>query len=253
MKENILNTQEFYDTLAGDYDTMIRFQERLESEKKVLKRWQDRYHFKNALDAGCGSGLHTLALCALGLSATGVDLSAAMIKKAQENANRFGSGEVSFHQTSFAQLSGHIAERFDALFCLGNSLAHCLTQDELISALKSFHHLCNTGGMSVVQLLNYKKILDEKERFVAINRFSHKEYIRFYDFVDPMLNFNILKIDLEKQTHALQTTTLYPYTLGDLKPALVSCGFVVEAVFGGMDFKEFDEKKSANLIIVARR
>jgi glycine/sarcosine N-methyltransferase len=253
MTDDRLNTQDFYDQLAGDYDDMIRFQKRLSGEINVLKRWQKRYHFQSALDAGCGSGLHTLALSALGLTATGVDLSGEMIKQARRNARRAGQQNVYFHRLSFSQLPMRIDKQFDAVFCLGNSLAHCLTQEELISALKAFYRLCQAGGLLVVQLLNYEKVLTGKERIIAVNRTNNKQFIRFYDFVSQVLNFNILTIDWEKQAHTLQTTTLYPHTLANLKPALRTSGFVIENTYGSMDFKEYNEKESANLIIVARR
>ena len=253
MKDNMLNTRQFYDTLAGDYNEMIRFSQRLETEIKVLQRWQKIYRFKSVLDAGCGSGLHSLAFSALGLSVTGVDLSENMIHKAQENAGKLVENRVSFIQSSFKEIPKRVNKTVDAVFCLGNSLAHCVTREELIAALKAFHRVCNEGGLIVVQLLNYNKILNEKERIVAINYNLNKEYIRFYDFIDPLLNFNILKIDRDEGTHALQTTTLFPYTLVDIVRELEFCGCRIEKKYGSLNFEEFDENKSANLIITIRR
>jgi glycine/sarcosine N-methyltransferase len=255
MTENERATQDFYDNLAGYYDDMIRFHQRLAVETDVLKQWQERYRFRNVLDAGCGSGLHTFALSALGLEATGVDQSANMIQRARENARKLRNKEVTFLRASFDQLPECIDKRFDAVFCLGNSLAHCTTQEELIAALKAFHHICNSGGRLIVQLLNYQNILSEKKRIIAINRKGKKTFIRFYDFIEPLLAFNILSIDWQKKTpaHVLQTTKLYPYTLAELKPVWETCGFVLEAVYGRMDFEAHHINLSPNLILVARR
>jgi glycine/sarcosine N-methyltransferase len=253
LKDSGLNTQQFYNGLAGDYDDMIRFRERLTSEKKVLRLWSQRYRFKTVLDAGCGSGLHSLALSALGLTVIGVDVSVKMLKQARLNAKQTENRRVKFIQAAFAQLPQRVPMKVDAVFCLGNAIVHCSTYKELILTLHNFHQCCQSEGLLVLQLLNYQKILTDKERIVAINRSAAKEFIRFYDFNKRLLNFNILTINWENQKHTLHTTTLYPYTLAELKPAIIAGGFVLLAVYGSMDFKKYDEKKSSNLVLVARR
>lgn len=254
MAEEILDTREFYDQLAGEYDDMVRFRDRLTGEEEIMKNWQRRYGFRTALDAGCGSGLHTLALSAAGIKVTGVDLSAGMIQKAQENARLTDSQDVSFYRSSFSRLPDCLRnQQFDAVFCLGNTLAHCLTEEELATAIKSFFLLCRADAILVLQLLNYKKILGERQRIVACSGNTKKEYVRFYDFGGQLINFNILTIDLNNQAYRLQTMRLNPITGETLHPFLKSAGFIIEAGFGTMTFDAYNDETSKNFIVVARR
>jgi magnesium-protoporphyrin O-methyltransferase len=68
----------------------------------------------HVLDAGCGTGLFSLALARRGLRVTAVDLAPQMIAAAQQQAERAGLAErISFHSGDLEQIDG----RFDAVFC----------------------------------------------------------------------------------------------------------------------------------------
>ena len=80
-----------------------------------------------------------------------------------------------------------------------------------------------------------------------------REFIRFYDFLQDSIRFNILVIDWHGNNprHILTSTDLHPFTLTDLGPALTAAGFVHQELFGDMNFAHFEKNISANLVIVA--
>ncbi|MEK6756297.1 MAG: hypothetical protein AABZ02_09115, partial [Bacteroidota bacterium] len=51
---------EFYDALAPDYDTMTGFEKRFVQERPFFRVLIERFGIKSALDAGCGSGFHSM-------------------------------------------------------------------------------------------------------------------------------------------------------------------------------------------------
>ncbi len=245
---------DFYDTIAQQYDGMTRYAQRLASEKAVLQRWQERYGFHSVIDVACGTGLHAILMAEMGLQVLGADLSAAMLAKAQEHANEAGM-QVTWKQAPMQELQQHVSGQFDAIFCLGNSLPHLLTESDLRASLQGFYALLNPGGHLLIQLLNYDRILARQERIVGVHRQGNQEYIRFYDFLYGPIQFNILTIDWEndKATHALHSTPLYPYRQVEVRHALAGCGFQEMEFFGDMQFEPFDILKSQNLIIVAKK
>src|SRR5512135_913220 len=81
-----LTIEEFYDALATDYDSMTGFQKRFVQEKPFFRLLVDRHRIRTALDVGCGTGFHSLLLAQLGVEATGIDVSPAMIREAQRHA-----------------------------------------------------------------------------------------------------------------------------------------------------------------------
>lgn len=244
----------FYEELAAEYDHMTRFDERLPKERAMLRGWLDRYHVQSALDAACGTGLHAIILAQAGIHVVGADLSPAMLAQAQGHAEQLGV-QVEWVQASMEHVARHVARTFDAAFCLGNSLPHLLTSQAFDAAAASFSRLLRPGGILVLQLLNYARILSEKQRIVGIHRHDATEYVRFYDFLDPLVRFNVLTIQWQghQATSTLNATMLFPYQQSEIEMMLRQHGFGEFEWFGDMLFHPFDLEKSPNLVVAARR
>lgn len=251
----IKSPSEFYDQVSSFYDDMTRFQKRQDREREWFRRWRDRFPFDSALDAGCGTGSHSFALLREGVKTVGIDISAQMISEAQKHASRFGIGEARFIQSSFEQLSGAVSQKFDVVFCLGNSLAHLEPRQSLPQALREFSRVLHPGGRLIIQLLNYEKILSQKQRIIDIYREGAQEFIRFYDFHEKKLNFNILHVDWsgEAPKHELQTTLHYPLRRRGLQGLLAQAGLQTEVLFGNIIMETYDPSSSPNLVLVARK
>jgi len=244
----------FYEDLAGNYDDMTRFQERLEKEKTILQAWVKRYRFFSPVDVACGTGLHAIIFAKMGLKPVGVDLSPLMLEQAKENSRKAGT-KIPWIQGSMENLKEIVEGSFDALFCLGNSLPHILNRENLENTFRNFFYVLKSPGITVIQLLNYSKVYNEKNRIVGIHRKNDTEYIRFYDLFEDYLIFNTLVINWEekKNKHKLHTTRLYPYRKNELEKALLKENFTDLEFYGDMEFSPFDEEVSNNLVIVAKK
>jgi glycine/sarcosine N-methyltransferase len=245
---------DFYSTLACDYDSMTRFRERLPSEEAMLRRWRERYGFDSALDAGCGTGLHALVLARMGVRTTGVDPAGTMLEEARRHANEEGV-DVRLVEADFSGLCTRLSDRFRAVLVLGNSLPHVLKQDELSASLRGLAGVMESSGILVVQLLNYERILAGRERIVGVNRARDKYFVRFYDFLEELVRFNVLVITDEEGRigHRLTSTLLRPYRLAELVPAFDASGLLIAETFGDMNFSSFEPASSPNLVVVARQ
>jgi SAM-dependent methyltransferase len=245
---------DFYEGLSATYDRMTRFESRLDREKTILRTWVDRYGLGSVLDAACGTGLHVIALRKLGITAIGTDISAPMIQKALENA-KANSVDAEFVMAGMTDLRDAVETEFDAVFCLGNSIPHLLSNRDLIGAFESFAGILKPGGLLLLQLLNYERILASRNRIVGNHSDGNLEFVRFYDFHDPLIRFNILVIDHSSKpnSHRLHSTELYPYTCKELTDALSDMSFTDVEIFGSMNRDEFDPSESTDLVISARR
>ncbi|MBN1348353.1 class I SAM-dependent methyltransferase [candidate division KSB1 bacterium] len=249
-----MEANEFYNEISATYDKMTHFQARLKNEAKTMKQWVNRYQLESVIDAACGTGIHAIGLAQMGIRVVGADVSDAMLEQARQNAEKQGV-TISWIQTPMQQLHRQISGAFDAVMCLGNSLPHLLNELELDAAMKSFSAVSNANGRCVLQLLNYKRILENRERIIGIRRDDHTQLIRFYDFTPPLIQFNILTIqwENEKSSHRLQTTPLFPYVKAQIEYALLANNFVDIEYFGDMQFTSFDENNSPNLVVTARK
>jgi 2-polyprenyl-3-methyl-5-hydroxy-6-metoxy-1,4-benzoquinol methylase len=240
----------FYDELAGQYDTLVAQQQREQTVEDFADRLLERYGIEAAVDAACGTGLYARALARRGVDVTGIDLSKAMLVEA-----RASDENVRWVHGAMQDLAGRLTENgFDAVLCMGNSLPHVLTRPELHSTFEGFARVLRPGGVAIVHLLNYTKVLTRRERIVGITRSGDREFVRFYDFTDPTVQFNALRIDWSTTPpgHELHATTLLPWQENELAAAFRSAGLDPIETFGDLNFGPFVPDESDVLMVTAR-
>ena len=231
-----LHAEEFYDALAADYDGMTQFAKRLEQQQQLLA---SLLPLRRAVDMGCGTGLHSIALARLGVEVAGIDISVEMLERARAHGAEQGVA-VEFLHGDF--LSHPPAEFLpaDLLLCVGNSLPH-IDRSALEAVLTHWRTLLSPGGRVLIQLLNYDRILEQRERIVNIRRGGATTVLRFYDFLDDGLQFNILTMtdSGDGLTHSFRSTRLTPFTSQDILAAASRAGYANAASFSSLDFIPF--------------
>jgi glycine/sarcosine N-methyltransferase len=267
----------FYDALAPMFDVMTDWDARLAIEGPFLKTALAEVGTIRVLDAACGSGGHALALARWGYQVVGADVSSAMIALAQRKAAAAGLN-VQFWVSDLAALpdaagvipggqpAGQVQDpslQFDAVLCLGNSLPHLLTQDELIAALRGMAGVLKSGGLVVLQNLNYDLRWQTQPRFFAAQggTLDGQEVLvwRFadYDQAAGRIAFHIALFRKKERDWGVQvhTTAQRPLFRADLASALGQAGFDDIRAYGrlGLPTEPFDAGRSADLVITARR
>ena len=245
----IFSNREFYNQLAFDYDRMISFGKLVESRKKSLKNFV-RPKMKSAIDLGCGSGVDSIALTSLGLKVTAFDPSRNMIKAAKENARKYGL-KINFYNKSVDLIPVSFNQQHDLVISLGNTFANIEKKNFLFSLKKCFD-LLKPEGVVLIQVLNYRKVLREKQRVVNINSSENNYFIRFYDFIRYGLIFNILFFNKENPSDfKFISTKLFPYTEDDFISGLKKAGFRKIVFFSDFNLSDYDKFNSKDLIIRA--
>jgi glycine/sarcosine N-methyltransferase len=245
---------EFYDLLAPHYDSMTGFEKRFVQEKPFFRLLVERYGIKSALDAGCGSGFHSLLLSQLGVKVTAVDLSAEMLRLTQEHARRYDV-RVRILKGSFQELGTLIKDRFDAVFVMGNSLAHLLSLAELTKSLLSLSSLVTPEGIFFSQSLNYERILATKERVQSTKDAGDRSFVRFYEYDEQGIIFNIITRQNVSGAveEKVETIRLRPVLRDEFVKVLQQSGFEDIEVFGGISMEPYDAGTSKDLVVRARR
>ena len=246
------DVRRFYDALAPDYDLMTSFDDRFEKERPWFEAFVSKFGIRTALDAGCGTGFHSILLSRLGVSVAGIDASPAMIERARENARRLDS-VVTLHTGGFSDISSIIEGvlgapgPFDAVFCLGNSLVHMLTDAELNEALTNFRSLLRPGGILVAQVLNYDRILSEKKELLGKREAGGMTFERRYAYHGETITFT-----LSRGANA-EAVELRPLTSETLLKSLEEAGFGEAEIFGSLAMGAFNPAASTDLVMTAKR
>ena len=249
-----MDPKEFYNELAANYDEMTGFDQRFPHERPFFRMLIERYHVTSALDAGCGTGFHSILLAQLGVQVTATDISEEMLNQTRKHAKEYGVHMRTVNST-FPGVRKTVKNKFDSVFCLGNTCAHLLTKKELLLSLKSFYKVLIPGGILFLQILNYNRILEQHERIQSIKEANGKTFVRFYDYEYHLLRFNILTIekDNERILHSLNSVTLRPWTVFDIAGLVRNAGFADVKIFGSIAMEKYYAKTSKDIVLLARR
>lgn len=255
-----------YQKFASNYDRFNNWKDRLEFEmpfiekqlRNLKRETGDRF---SILDAACGTGMHAIALAKEGHKISGADLFPEMIKIAQENANSAGV-TVDFRAVGFGSLNIEFDPcRFNAVLCLGNSLPHLLSREDVLDALIDLNECLLPGGLLIIQNRNFNSIMQQKNRWMEPQVFKEndKEWLfqRFYDFeTNGTIRFNIVTLSRTLEADwqmSIDHTLLRPLLYEDLSGMLPTSGFSSIKMFGDMTGNEFNPGLSPNLIVVAKK
>lgn len=244
----------FYDALAPDYDTMTSFEKRFIFEKPFFRALIEQYRVKTAIDAGCGTGFHSLLLAQLGIRVVAVDISEEMLRRVALHAREMKMNVTTIRST-FEDLMKNVHHKVDAVFSMGNSLAHVLSDNNVRKAIRNFSASLNRGGILFVQNLNYDRILANRERIQSIREIDGKVFVRFYDYIGNRIRFNILTIRKEGKElyHKLAGVPLRPIVSDTFVNLLNKEGFNKVKLFGSIAMEPYKSKTSHDLVVLAQR
>ncbi len=219
---------------------MTAFTDRVPREAAILQPLVSRFGIRSAADMGCGTGIHVCALSTLGIKTTGYDISAEMLRRARSNATAYSTAE--FVLGDFIAPDLLTSEAVDAVFCLGNSLPHLASSDALVQTFTHWREALKADGRVIIQLLNYERILASRDRIIAVRSDPGTTIVRFYDFTEPLLTFNILTIDTSARQprHMLYSTLLTPFTGSIIQEAAVAAGFSTASLFSTLTLEPWD-------------
>ena len=157
--------QNFYDSLASQYDKLFLDWQATTQEQAVLldRLFQEQGFDTSArvLDCACGIGTQAIGLGALGYCVTGSDISEEELREARERAVK-NQVEIRFEKADFCALSETFQGKFDIIIAMDNALPHMLSKSALQMAVQSITNQLETGGMFVASIRDYDALLLEK-------------------------------------------------------------------------------------------
>jgi 2-polyprenyl-3-methyl-5-hydroxy-6-metoxy-1,4-benzoquinol methylase len=232
----------FYSDFAGHYETIFPLDEAAYS----FLRSRLPPAGGRVLDVGCGTGDYCGRLASDGYEALGVDLDREMIDVA---ARRFPDARFSvLGMADLASLGG----RHDAIFCIGNVLAH-LPRGDLARFLLDVRGVLEPSAPWIFQTVNWDFILErESFRFPdiaaggAVFRREYpkvsREHVRF-----------VTRLEVEGSPAFEGEVVLYPMRAADYLGEHAAAGFELEAHYGDFHEGDFDPGRQSSSVFVLRR
>lgn len=244
-----------YNKIAPYYDMMIDWEERAKNEDPFfIHLFRERF-VSSILDAGCGTGGHSLHWGEMGFNVVGIDSSRDMIEYANQKAAE-REIDAEFQCMSMTGFASKLQQEFDLVACLGNTLPHLLEEEKVLKCFKDTAASLKPAGVAVFHLLNFQRILEFRIReFPAKTREAEgKEFLflRFYDFFENVLEFNYVMAVRENGQWDFRSHQWMhkPWMREELVDMAREAGFKDVMCYGGFDFSEFNPDRSADLILV---
>lgn len=244
----------FYNEFADDYDLMTQFGTRFEKEHSAFQKIVDQFNIKKALDAGCGTGFHSILLSKLGCDVTAADISQNMVDLLNLKKVSFGV-EIKTVVSSFQELATKVDSGFDGIFCMGNSLPHLLTNEEIKTALDNFYQLLKKSGKLILQILNYDKILSEKKKVQSVREIQGKTFIRYYTYTQSLLEFNIMTLERTGSNIEadVRSILLFPIQKELLESILTDSKYININIYGTISMDQYSPRESNDIFIIAEK
>lgn len=110
-------------------------------------------------------------------------------------------------------------------------------------------------GILFARTLNYERILANQDRVQSSKESGNKTFVRFYDYDEHGILFNILTLEREGSGVAekLESIRLRPVLREELESILSEAGFLDVKAFGGISMEPFESATSKDLVIVAKK
>lgn len=243
-----MNSTNFYDAVSGFYNKMIDFEKNLRLRVNAYKNIFEKVG--DVADLGCGIGLDSIALAMNGHDVTAFDISPKMIDETNKNAAKFNI-EMKTLLSSIESIPNSFKNHFRNVVCVGNTIAH-LNASQLKKALKKMHGMLMPAGKLFLHILNYELIGKHNKRVNNIAVREGKVIIRFYDFFEEHLNFNILSFGVDDpKNFQLVTTKHFPHKKNFLNQELRATGFRKIKFFKNFEREPFLQKNSKDIFVEA--
>lgn len=192
---------------------------------------------KRVMDIACGSGEYSSALAQKGYTVHAVDYDEAMVDKAREKLSREGL-QAEVQQGDMRTLEMEEQEPYDLVFCIGNSLVHLGSLEDMALALAHMRKLLSAEGKLILQVINYDRIRNHGISALPPihNAARELEFVRNYrwDTLQQKIYFDtVLTVGSGSQREVYENSIpLYPLYSEDMKKILETAGFLNYRFYG---------------------
>jgi len=239
-----------------DYRRFVAWKSRIRREMPFLKRVFGAPGKRPLLDVACGTGEHAQALTEEGYAVIGLDVSEAMLEKARE-----AFPDLPLVGADMARLPFGDGGGLGGAYCLGNSLAILREDAELRALFADLRRSMVDGAPLLIQVLNYRRILEKRLRHLPLNFRPAEEdemlYLRLLDPIDERrIRFEVITLERrppegESRIVHVVSRVMRPLRDEELRRFLGEAGFERVELYGDFGGGDYAPLESSDVVAVA--
>ena len=244
-----------FDDLTDIYEAMIDWPRRLANDELFFRRLFEEIDATHVADVACGTGHHAATFHSWGVQVDAADISPNMIAQARD---RFGDPDgLNWAVRSFDQPIP-TDEPFDAVTCLGNSLALAGDLDVAEQAIRNMLDATRSGGLTVFHVLNVwrlpdgpclwqkclRAVLSQGDCLITkgVQRVGERAFVHLV----------VVPLDAPQEFRS-ESVPFLALTAGDLTRFAQAAGATRCDLYGNQRSALFNRESSTDLIVVARK
>jgi glycine/sarcosine N-methyltransferase len=202
------------------------------------------------LDIGCATGDLAFELGNSGYEVTGIDLNEKMISIAQSRIPE-KQNNIRFHLMNMLDIEK--LGFFDLILCFGNTLPHLQNSNEIREFFQTANNQLHDNGSFIFQILNYDKILDQKNiNFPVIENDTFKFTRNYSSIKEDSVIFNITFLDKIINRRYSDSMELLPAKRDILITFLKETGFKGLKIFSDYSRTESDLNEFASVYVAQK-
>jgi len=207
---------------------------------------------KKVLDCGCGTGSLAIELGRRSAGVDAFDLDATMVSKAKDK--RPQAIDVRFSENDLLRFGDDYAtDSFDLVYCLGNTLAHLPSLNEVAAYVNAASKLLKEGGTVLMQVVNYDWVVKNKISHLPTINSDNYEFERNYiPESHGVIQFSTILTDKNTNESFTQAIPLIPILKNDLAKIL-SDQFTEIQFFGSLKKEDWSEESFHTVVVAKKR
>jgi len=251
----------FYTSIVSYYDEVFPYQA---PQKAFVESFNVHDYNAALLDVGCGTGSLVLNLADRFGTLIGIDPDKEMLHLAQLKALKFKAdhrdsleelGHWVFKQGGMLDISNEFASQtFSTVLCLGNTLVHLSSPEEVRSFLEGAFEILRPGGLLMIQIINYDRIINQELKGLPTieNEKVRFERVYHYDSSPGFISFQT-KLTIKESGEEIENEIpLLGLRPNQLKTLMLESGFSGLEEFGNFKKDAFGPD-SQPYILVGRK
>lgn len=253
MRERGDPAMDFYTVLSNYYDDIFQ------KNEKAIQLIREKVQLKKGtrlLDLAAGTGEEAIELSKLGFHVTATDMNDQMVEMMKSKTKMIKIPLVieQMDMNSFGESS---LKSFDGIYCIGNSFVHLSNREEMIKLLDTAHEKLNKGGVFIIQIVNYDRILSHKinELPVIENKEKGLTFERLYKLVDDDFRFQMrLTVRSKEESKVLESeTSLTPLVREDVISIINASKFSEYDLYGSFSMTGHTIESPALIAVLTKR